>query len=244
MASRLRGTIEGVLNAAKARGYRTGENPAAWRGHLDQLLSARSKVRPIRHHPALAYGEVPAFMEVIRARDGMSPRALELMILTATRTSETLGALWDEIDLKQAIWTIKAERMKSGREHRIPLSARAVAILEEMTKIRRNGFVFPSVKNGRPMSNMGIRRLLCDLRPDITKHGFRSSFRDWAAETTSFPNHVVEMAMAHAVADGVEAAYRRGDLFEKRRKLMEAWAAYCGRKSSSAEVVPLRRKSV
>jgi integrase len=239
-ASRLRGSIEAVLNAAKARGYRSGENPAAWRGHLDQLLPARSKVRRVRHHAALAYGEVPGFMELIRAREGMSPRALELMILTATRTSEAIGAHWDEIDLKNLTWTIKAERMKSGRAHRVPLSPRAVAILEEMAKVRVNAFVFPGMKQGRPLSDMGVRVLLRELRPGITKHGFRSSFRDWAAETTSFPNHVVEMALAHAIADGTEAAYRRGDLFEKRRKLMEAWASYCERKS--AEVLPLQRR--
>jgi integrase len=239
-ASRLRGSIEGILNAAKAHGYRTGENPAAWRGHLDQLLPAPSKVRPVRHHPALAFAEVPRFMELIRARDGVSPRALELMILTASRTSEALGALWEEIDLDHRTWAIKPERMKNGREHRIPLSPRAVVILEEMAKIKLNEFVFPGMKQGRPMSDMGIRILLRELRPNITKHGFRSSFRDWAAETTAFPNHVVEMALAHAVGDAVEAAYRRGDLLEKRRKLMEVWAAYCERKP--AEVVPLIRQ--
>jgi integrase len=241
-ATRLRGSIEGALNAAKARGYRTGENPAAWRGHLDQVLPARSKVRRVRHYPALAFREVPGFMEAIRAREGMSPRALELMILTSTRTSEALGALWDEIDLKHRTWTIKPERMKSAREHRVPLAPRAVAILGEMAATRLNGFVFPGMKQGRPMSDMGIRILLRELRPDITKHGFRSSFRDWAAETTSFPNHVVEMALAHAVPDAVEAAYRRGDLIEKRRKLMEAWAAYCGSKPVSADVVLLKRR--
>jgi len=204
------------------------------------LLPAPSKVRPVRHHPALAFAEVPRFMELIRARDGVSPRALELMILTATRTSEALGAMWKEIDFKHRIWTIKPERMKSGREHRIPLSPRAVVILEEMAKIKLNEFVFPGMKQGRPMSDMGIRILLRELRPNITKHGFRSSFRDWAAETTAFPNHVVEMALAHAVGDAVEAAYRRGDLLEKRRNLMEVWAAYCERKP--AEVVPLIRQ--
>ena len=241
-ASRLRGSIEAVLNAARARGYRSGENPAAWRGHLDQLLPRRSKVRRIRHHAALSYWEVPSFMERIRAREGMSARALELMILTATRTSEAFGARWDEVDLKHRTWTIKAERMKSGRPHRIPLSERAISILEEMAEIQVNEFVFPGMKQGRPLSDMGARILLSELRPGVTKHGFRSSFRDWAAETTSFPNHVLEMALAHAVPDAVEAAYRRGDLFEKRRKLMEAWAEYCARKPMSADVVPLRQQ--
>jgi integrase len=240
-ASRLRGSIEAVLNAAKARGYRSGENPAAWRGHLDQILPARSKVRRVRHHPALAYREIPGFMEVIRARDGMSPRALELMILTVTRTSEARGALWDEIDLKHQSWTIKAERMKGGREHRVPLSPRAVTIIEEMAKVRLNEFVFPGMKNGRPISDIGIRILLRELHPGITTHGFRSTFKDWASESTNFPDHLSEAALAHASADKVRAAYARSDLFEKRRKLMEAWAAFCDRKSRTAEVVPLKR---
>jgi integrase len=241
-ANRLRASIERVLDWAKVQGLREGQNPAQWRGHLDHLLPGRSKVRRVRHHAALAYREVPAFMEALRAREGPSPRALELMILTATRISETLGALWNEIDLKQRTWTIPAERMKGGKEHRIPLAPRAVAILEEMATIRINEFVFFGAKQGRPLSNTGIRVLMRELRPGITKHGFRSSFRDWAAETTGFQNHVVEMALAHAVSDAVEAAYRRGDLFKKRRKLMDDWATYCERKLASAEVVPLQRR--
>ena len=242
-ASRVRAIIERILNWAKARGYRSGENPALWRGHLDHLLPAPFKVRSVRHHPALAYSELPAFMEQIRARDGLAPRALEFLVLTASRRGEALGALWHEIDLKDRTWTIKGDRMKSGREHRVPLSPRAVAILGEMAKLRLNEFVFPGMKQGRPLSDMGVRILLRELRPEITKHGFRSTFRDWAAETTSFPNHVVEMALAHSVSDAVEAAYRRGNLLEKRRKLMEAWAAFCARTPNSAKVLVLERKA-
>ena len=164
------------------------------------------------------------------------------MILTATRTSEAFGARWDEVDLTHRTWTIRAERMKSGRPHRIPLSERAISILEEMAEIQVNEFVFPGMKQGRPLSDMGARVLLRELRPGITKHGFRSSFRDWAAETTSFPNHVLEMALAHAVPDAVEAAYRRGDLFEKRCKLMGGLGRYCGRQPASAGIVPLKQR--
>ena len=240
-AGRLRAMIESVLNFAKARGYRAGENPAQWRGHLDHLLPASSKVRRVQHHPALPYAEMPLFMERLRARDGISPRALEFMILTASRTGEAMGARWEEMDLDARLWIIPSERMKSAREHRVPLSPRAVAIVKEMAEIQLNEFVFPGAKQGRPLSNMGARTLVRALHEGITRHGFRSTFRDWAAETTSFANHVVEMALAHSVAGAVEAAYRRGDLIEKRRKLMEAWAAHCGRHSRTAEVVPIKR---
>ena len=183
-------------------------------------------------------------MEQLRARDGIAPRGLEFTILTASRIGEALGARWDEIDLNQLIWVIPGERMKGGKEHRVPLSPRAVEILEQMAEIRQNEFAFPGMKQGRPLSDMGARTLVRELAEGITRHGFRSTFRDWAAETTSFPNHVVEMALAHSVSDAVEAAYRRGDLLEKRRELMEAWASYCERKPVSAEVVPLQRRSV
>ena len=238
ISSRIRAIIESVLSWAKAKGYRAGENPALWRGHLDHLLPARSKVRLVRHHPALPFSEVPAFLVQLRARDGFAPRALEFLILTAARSGEAMGARWDEIDLGQKMWVVPPERMKGAKEHRVPLSARALAILEDMAELRLSEFVFPG-RIGGPLSDIGARRLLRDLRPGITVHGFRSSFRDWAAETTGFPNHVVEMALAHAVSDAVEAAYRRGDLLEKRRKLMEAWASYCER--TPAQVVPLKR---
>jgi integrase len=227
-ASRLRASIESILNFAKARGYRIGENPAAWRGHLDHLLPARSKVRRVQHHPALPYAELPAFMDQVRSHHGIAPRVLEFTVLTAARIGEALGARWDEIDLAQRMWVIPPDRMKSGREHRVPMSPRVISIVEEMAEIRLNEFVFPGSKQGRHLTEMGVRTLVRELRAGITRHGFRSTFRDWAAETTSFQNHVVEMALAHAVGDAVEAAYRRGDLLEKRRKLMEAWDSFCG----------------
>jgi integrase len=241
MAGRVRSMIETVLDSAKARGLRDGQNPAQWRGHLDHLLPSRRKVRRVQHHPALPFTEIPAFMAELRAMDDLPARLLEFLILTASRSGEGRSARWDEFDLKQAMWVIPPERMKGGREHKVPLSPRAVIILEQMARLRLSDFVFPGQSERRPISGIGLRRLLRKLRPGVTVHGFRSSFRDWAAETTNFPNHVVEMALAHAVSDAVEAAYRRGDLFEKRRRLMEAWAQYCQRKAASAEVVPLRR---
>ena len=230
------------MNWAKARGYRdsVSTNPAAWRGHLDQLLPAPSKVRRVQHHPALPYGEVPTFMGQLRKHDGVSPRALEFTILTVSRTGEALGARFEEIDIDARLWTVPANRMKAGKAHRVPLSPRALAIVEEMAAIRRSEFVFAGMKQGKPLSDMALLMLLRGMEQShVVTHGFRSSFRDWAAESTSFPNHVVEMALAHAVGDKVEAAYRRGDLFEKRRKLMEAWATYCGRTPASAKILSL-----
>jgi integrase len=240
-ASRVRGRIEAVLDWATVRGLREGQNPAQWRGHLNHLLPARAKVRRIRHHPALPYGELPAFMAELRCDSSISARALEFVILTAARTGEGRGARWDEIDLKQCIWIVPGERMKSGREHRVPLSLRAVEILAAMVEVRQSEFVFAGIKQGRPISEKSLLKVARGMRPDITVHGFRSTFRDWAAETTSFPNHVIEMALAHSVSDAVEAAYRRGNLLEKRRKLMEAWATYCER-PASAEVVVLKQR--
>ena len=243
MAGRVRSMIEAVLDSAKARGLRDGQNPAQWRGHLDHLLPSRKKVRREQHHPALAFAEIPAFMADLRATDDdLSALLLEFLILTASRSGEARGARWDEIDFKQAMWVIPPERMKGGREHKVPLSQRAVVILKQMGEMRVSEFVFPGQSKNRPISNFGMRRLLCKLRPGVTVHGFRSTFRDWAAETTNFPNHVVEMALARAVSDTVEAAYRRGDLFEKHRRLMEVWANYCGR--TSAQIVPLKRRGL
>jgi integrase len=232
-ASRLRGRIESVLDWAKVRGHRDGENPARWKGHLDHLLPARSKVRKVQHHAALPYGEINALVTLLRAQKGITPRALEFAILTAARTGEVLGARWSEIDTAAAMWMIPAGRMKGGREHRIPLCDRALAILEEM-RGRDREHVFPLSEKAMAML---LRRL---GRKDVTVHGFRSTFRDWAGEVTSFPNHVVEMALAHAVPSAVEAAYRRGDLFEKRRRLMEAWAGYCAM-ARSGDVTPMRQ---
>jgi len=244
-ASRVRQRVERVLSWAKVRGYRDGENPAQWRGHLDHLLPAKSKVRSVRHHAALAYGEVGGFMALLREETSITARALEFLILTASRTGETLGARWDEIDVGERMWTLPAGRMKASREHRVPLPAWAIAILKDMAEIQRSGFVFPGAKQGRPLSQMSLTMLLRRMGyGHITVHGFRSSFRDWAAECTSFPREVAEMALAHAVSDAVEVAYRRGDLFAKRRKLMDAWAAFCARERAPAKVVSIKRRAI
>jgi integrase len=227
-ASRLRGRMEAVLSWAKAKGLRAGENPATWRGHLDHLLPARSKVRRVVHHPALDYREIPAFMRSLADRDGVASRALEFVILTASRTGEVLGACWPEIDLEEGLWTVPPERMKAGRAHRVPLSTRTIALLKQQAMCRADDFIFPGMRLGRPLSDMSLLMLLRDMGfGHITVHGFRSSFRDWAAETTNFPREVAEAALAHVVADKVEAAYLRSDLFEKRRKLMNAWVTHC-----------------
>jgi integrase len=237
-ASRLRGRIEAVLDWATVRGYREGENPARWRGHLDKLLPARNKVRKVEHHPALPYDELADFIAALRSQEGVAARALEFLILTAGRTGEIIGARWDEVDLKEKIWVVPAERMKGGREHRVPLPATAVAILEQMKEMRESDFVFPGGKSGKPLSNMAMLAVLKRMeRGELTAHGFRSSFRDWAAERTNFPHEVAEMALAHTVSDKVEAAYRRGDLFQKRRQIMEAWARFCVTITPQAEVV-------
>jgi integrase len=241
-ASRLRGRIEAILYWAAARGYRTGENPARWRGHLDKLLPSKSKVRRVEHHPALPYAEIDEFMQKLRTQGGVAARVLDLVILTATRTGEALGAQWSEIDLDEKVWAVPPERMKAEREHRIPLSPAAVAILKaQYEETGGEGFVFPGGRRGKPLSNMAMSKLLDRMSyPDITVHGFRSTFRDWAAETTSYPNTVVEMALAHVVSDKVEAAYRRGNLFEKRRRLMEAWAKFCAMPKATDKVVVFR----
>jgi integrase len=230
-----------VLDWAKARGHRAGENPARWRGHIDNLLPKRSNVRSVQHHAALPYSKIGEFLERLRAQEGMAALALEFAILTAARTGEVLGATWPEIDLQSRLWTIPAHRMKRTREHRVPLSSAAVAVLERMGTLQRNGFVFPGAHTGaRPSENM-LRSMVQRIEPAVTMHGFRSTFRDWAAERTNFPSEVAEMALAHAVGDKVEAAYRRGDLLDKRRRLMEAWAEFCARASTTTgEVVPLR----
>lgn len=238
-ASRVRGRIEAVLDWATARGYRAGENPARWRGHLSALLPAKTKVRAVKHHPALPYVRVPDFMAELRGQDGVGALALTFMILTAARTAEVIGARWEEIDLNAAVWTVPAARIKAGKEHRVPLSDAALEVVERMRAVRSSDFVFPGGRQGRPLSNNAMLALLERMGlGDITAHGFRSSFRDWAAEQTSFPREVAEAALAHAIGDKVEAAYRRGDLFEKRRQLMVAWAGYCG---GQAKVIRLRR---
>jgi integrase len=244
-ASRVRGRIERVLDWAKVRGFRESENPARWRGHLDALLPARRKVRKVRHHPALPYQEIGAFMAGLRVREGVAARALEFTILTAARTNEVLGACWDEIDLQSKVWVVPVDRMKAGREHRVPLSRAGLAVLKQMDTARQTGFVFPGNRPQRPLSNMSMLMVLRRMdRADLTAHGFRSTFRDWAAERTNFPGEVVEAALAHIVGDRTEAAYRRGDLFEKRRCLMDAWAAYCmGAESGALVPIVLNRAS-
>lgn len=227
-ASRVRGRIEAVLNSAKARGLRSGENPAQWRGHLDHLLPAKGKVRRVKHHAAMAYKDVPAFMKALRENTSISARCLEFVVLTCSRTGEALGARWSEIDLENKLWTVPAERMKAGKPHRVPLSSRTIVILKEMKAIKRNEFVFPSWKPGRSLSQMTLAMLLRRMGQTVTVHGFRSSFRDWAAEETRFSREAAEMALAHAISDAVEAAYRRGDLLEQRRKLMDNWRRFCG----------------
>jgi integrase len=241
-ANRVRGRIESVLDWATVRGYRTGDNPARWKGHLAEVLPARGKIAPHQHHRALPFADMPEFMTELGQREGFGARALELTILTAARTGEVTNARWSEIDLKEKIWTVPAGRMKGHREHRVPLSDRAVAVLNALP--READFVFPGGRQGAPISNMAMAELLKRMeRRDITVHGFRSAFRDWAAERTNYPNHVIEMALAHIIGDKVEAAYRRGDLFEKRRKLMEAWAVYCSAPQRTATVTPIRARA-
>ena len=228
-AYRIRGRIEAILDWAKVRGYRAGENPARWRGHLDKLLPPRGKVRKVKHYAALPYVELPGFMAALREQEGIAARALEFTILTAASTGETRFARWSEFDLLDKIWTVPDQRMKAGKEHRIPLCDRTLAILQGVRahRLTDDGFVFPGSKVGRPLADTVLLRLLQRMgRDDLTAHGFRSSFRDWAAERTHFPSEVAEMALAHAVGSKVEAAYRRGDMFEKRRRLMDAWAEF------------------
>jgi integrase len=243
-ASRVRGRIEAILDWATARGYRQGENPARWRGHLDKLLPKKSKVRRVEHHAALPYRDMGDFMIELRQQQGVAPRALEFAILTAARTGEVIGARWDEIDLAERLWTVPGERMKAGKAHRVPLSDAVLAIVEKMAEIRHSDFVFSGGKAGRPLSNMAFLMLLRRMaRRDLTAHGFRSSFRDWAAERTGFPPEVAEMALAHAIGNNVEAAYRRGDLFQKRRQLSDAWAKFCAMSPAAGGVVPLRQSA-
>lgn len=228
-ASRLRGRIERVLDAAKAKGNRTGDNPARWRGHLDHLLPRRQKLQR-GHHPAMPYADVPAFIADLRMRDATAAAALEFTVLCASRSGEVLGATWGEFDRKAKVWTIPGKRMKAGLEHRVPLTDRALAILEAAEKVKQNEYVFPGARKGKPLSNMAMAVLLKKRmkHESLTVHGFRSSFRDWAGESTAFPREVAEAALAHIVGDETERAYRRDDALEKRRKLIEAWAKFIG----------------
>ena len=237
-ASRLRGRIEHVLDAARAKGFRHGPNPALWRGHLDKLLPKRPKVSR-GHHAAMPYEKVAKFIKQTRKLGTVGALAIEFTVLTAARTGEVLGSTWDEFDVRSAVWTIPARRMKSGRVHRVPLSDHALSIIRQLGKMRSGEFVFPGRKAGRPLSNMAMEMVLRRLKiEDATMHGFRSSFRDWVGNETIFFREVAEAALAHVVGDAAEQAYRRGDALEKRRELMQAWAKYCDGKANA--LLPLR----
>lgn len=243
-ARRVRGRIEAVIDWARARNWREGENPARWKGHLDQLLSKRSRLS-VRNHPALPYSEIGDFMKALEVQEGVAAMGLQFLILTAARTGEVIGARWTEIDLDEKTWTIPAERMKARKPHRVPLSDKAIQILKTMNETRLSDYVFPGMRPKAPLSNMAFAALLKRMdHGHITAHGFRSTFRDWAAECTAYPNEVCEQALAHTLSNRVEAAYRRGDLFDKRRRLMDDWAAYCYAPTVQAgEVVAIRSAS-
>ncbi len=226
-AQKTRGFVEAVLDAGKARGLRAGENPARWRGHLDHLLPKRLKLTR-GHHAAMPFDDVPEFMARLRAQNPISARALEFTILTAARTGEVVGATWSEIDTRAAVWTVPAARAKAERTHRVPLSAPAIALLDELSHLRISDYVFPGQRSGRSISTGAMDAMLQRMGADnITVHGFRSSFRDWAGECTDFPREIAEAALAHSVGDETERAYRRGDALDRRRHLMDAWAEYC-----------------
>ena len=244
-AHRVRGRIESILDWATVRKYRTGENPARWKGHLDKLLPARTKVKKIEHHAALPWQEIGAFMVELRNQQGIAARAVELAILTACRSGEVRGAAWDEFDLEAGVWIIPGERMKAKKEHRIPLSSKAIELLRKQQAEFPGVIVFPGmkVKDGKQtqLSDMSLTAVLRRMEQnEITVHGFRSTFRDWAAESTAYPGEMVEMALAHTIGNKVEAAYRRGDLFEKRRRLMQDWCDYCDLKAATGDnVIPI-----
>lgn len=225
-ASRLRGRIESVLNWAKVRGYRAGDNPAAWKGHLDKLLPAPNKVAKVKHHRAIPFAQMPEFMKALSTREGFSPRALEFAILCAARSGEVRGAVWSEIDLEARMWTVPAERMKAGKEHRVPLSSEALRLLKALPRIEGSNYVFPG-RQGGDLSDMSLSKVTRDMQVDAVPHGFRSTFRDWVGDATHYPRDLVEIALAHTLDSKTEAAYRRGDALEKRRHLMEDWAQFC-----------------
>jgi integrase len=242
-ASRLRGRIETVLNWAGARKYRKGENPARWKGNLEHLLPKPSEVHAVKHFAALPFDELGAFMRELRKQEGIAALALQFTILTAARTNETLNAKWSEFDLSKKLWTVPAARMKSRRKHRVPLSNAALAILKHLEEARQGEYVFGGRIAGKPLSDMSMLNLLRRMKRKITAHGFRSTFKDWARERTSFANEISEAALAHVNADKVEAAYARGDLFQKRAKLMEAWASYCDAGPVGGEVISINQRA-
>jgi integrase len=229
-ASRVRQRIENILSWATARDYRSGENPARWRGHLDKLLASPAKIKTIRHHPALPWSEVSQFMGELSQREGNAARALEFTILVAARTGEVIGAKWDEVDLSGGVWTIPAERTKARREHRVPLSKAAKSLLRDLPQVEGQAYVFKGHRYDKPLSNMAMATVLKRMgRDDLTVHGFRSTFRDWCAEATNYPRELAEAALAHVLKDKTEAAYQRGDMFARRARLMQAWSDYCAK---------------
>lgn len=239
-ATRLRQRIEAVLSAASARGLRSGDNPARWRGHLDHLLAAIPKAQRVKHHPALPWRELPAFITELRAQAGVAALALELLILTACRANEVAAADIREFDLQAKLWTIPANRMKAKREHRVPLTPRALEIVQEAMQGRTSGFLFAGLREGRPMTTAALSRVLMRMkRADVTTHGFRSTFRDWVGEATAHSGEVAEQALAHRITNQVEAAYRRGDMLERRRVLMTDWENFA--EGQPATVTPIRR---
>jgi integrase len=240
-AKRLLGRIENVLGWATVHHYRHGDNPARWRGHLEHALPALSKVARIEHHAALPYAQVGGFMAKLREDSSVGSWCLQFITLTAGRMGEALGAGWSELDVANRVWVVPPRRMKGGREHRVPLSEPAIAVLDAMQAIRHNDWVFPGAREGRPIGENTVGRLAKAAAggDTTTVHGLRSTFRDWCSERTSFPREVAEMALAHAIPNAVEAAYRRGDLFDKRRKLMAAWAEFCAKPGVSGSVVPI-----
>lgn len=242
-ASRLRGRIENVLDWAKVRGHRSGENPARWRGHLDKLLAKPSKIAKVEHHPAVPVDDAPAFYADLHERHGLAARALEFAMLTAARSGEVRGATWAEIDLSKALWTIPATRMKAKAEHRVPLPKMAVELLQSLPRVEGAEFVFPAPRGGQ-LSDMSLTAVMRRMESAFVPHGLRSTFRDWAAEKTNFPRDLAEKALAHAVKSEVEAAYQRGDMLERRRAVMEAWAAFLSTPASDGtNVATLVRKA-
>jgi len=243
-AARVRGRIEAVLDFAAVRGWRSGDNPARWKGHLAELFPPRSRVAPVRHHPALPWREVSAFVLELRGREAMAARALEFAVLTAARTGEAIGATWAEIDTVARIWTVSADRMKMKRDHRVPLSPPAIKLLEQLRpeNAKPEHFVFHNDSRARPISNMAMIQLLARMgRAEITVHGFRSSFRDWVLEATEHPRDLAELSLAHVNRDKVESAYARGDAIERRAKMMNDWAAFCGKPAATIASLDTRR---
>ena len=240
-ASRVRQRIETILDWAKVRQYREGENPARWRGHLDKLLPSPKKIQKVVHLPAMDYRDVPTFYQLLRQGRSVSKLALAFLIQTATRSKEAREAQWGEIDLKDKVWVVPGDRTKAGREQRIPLTDEALSILEDIKDFKHDNFVFPSTRRGKGIRDTSVRKQLQNKHPGLTVHGFRSSFRDWCAEMTNYPRELAEKALGHVLQDKVEAAYQRGDLFEKRRKLMDSWADYCLKEQTDADVVPINK---